>query len=79
MALRRHGGMNSARGARKFATEALGTLKHTGGEGKVACRFDSAYCGHPAVSSALAGGAESTRMDESTERHIERINGQIKA
>ncbi|MFQ4149403.1 IS1380 family transposase [Arthrobacter sp. LAPM80] len=56
----RKGAANSARGARKFVTESLGTLKRTGVEGPVLCRFDSAYYGHPAVSAALVGGADVT-------------------
>ncbi|MFQ4150052.1 IS1380 family transposase [Arthrobacter sp. LAPM80] len=54
----RKGAANSARGAKKFITESLGTLKRTGVAGPVLCRFDSAYYGHPAVSAALAGGAQ---------------------
>ena len=54
----RKGAANSARGAKKFITESLGTLKRTGVAGPVLCRFDSAYYGHPTVSAALAGGAQ---------------------
>lgn len=54
----RKGAANSARGAKKFVTEALGTLKRTKVQGPVLCRFDSAYYGYPAVSAALAGGAD---------------------
>lgn len=40
----------------------MGTLKGTGTTGPVACRFDSAYYGYPAVSAALAGYADVTVM-----------------
>ena len=56
----RKGAANSARGANKFVTEALGTLKRTNTPGPVICRFDSAYYGYPSVSAALAGGADVT-------------------
>ncbi len=67
----RKGAANSARGAKKFVTEALGTLKRTGVAGKVLCRFDSAYYGHRAVSAALAGGADvsvTARMNPAHQR-----------
>ena len=69
----RKGAANSARGAKKFITESLGTLKRTGVAGKVLCRFDSAYYGHPAVSAALAGGAQvsvTVSMDPAVKRAI---------
>ena len=43
------------------------------------CRFDSAYCGYPAVSAALAGGAEVTvtvRMDPAVKRAIAAIGAE---
>lgn len=72
----RKGAANSARGASKLVTEALGTLNRTGAQGPVVCRFDSAYYGHPAVSAALAGGADVTvtvRMDPAVKRAITEI------
>lgn len=72
----RKGAANSARGAKKFVTESLGTLKRTGVQGPVLCRFDSAYYGHPAVSAALAGGADASvtvRMDPAVKRAIAAI------
>lgn len=73
----RKGAANSARGAKKFVTEALGTLKRTGVSGPVVCRFDSAYYGYPAVSAALAGGADvsvTVRMDPAIKRAITTID-----
>ena len=72
----RKGAANSARGANKFVTEALGTLKRTGVTGPVVCRFDSAYYGHPTVSAALAGGADVTvtvPMNKAVKRTITQI------
>lgn len=72
----RKGAANSARGANKFVTEALGTLKRTKTPGPVVCRFDSAYYGHPTVSAALAGGAEVTvtvPMNKAVKRSITQI------
>lgn len=72
----RKGAANSARGANKFATEALGTLKRTGVTGPVVCRFDSAYYGYPTVSAALAGGADVTvtvPMNQAVKRTITQI------
>lgn len=72
----RKGAANSARGARKFVTEALGTLKRTKTSGPVLCRFDSAYYGYPALSAALAGGADvsvTVRMDSAVKRAITAI------
>ena len=69
----RKGAANSARGAKKFITEALGTLKRTGVAGPVLCRFDSAYYGHPAMAAALAGGAQvsvTMSMDPAVKRAI---------
>lgn len=54
----RKGAANSVRGAKKFVTEALNTLTQTGALGQVICRFNSAYYGRPAVSAAVAGGAQ---------------------
>ncbi len=75
----RKGAANSARGAKKFVTEALGTLKRTKTQGAVVCRFDSAYYGYPAVSAALAGGADVTvtvRMDPAVKRAIAAIGAE---
>ncbi|MDQ6752153.1 MAG: IS1380 family transposase [Actinomycetota bacterium] len=72
----RRGGTNSARGAKRFVTDALATLKRTTVAGKVLCRFDSAYYGHAAVAAALAGGAEvsvTVRMDPAVKRAITTI------
>lgn len=72
----RKGAANSAGGANKFVTEALGTLKRTGTAGPVVCRFDSAYYGYPAVSAALAGGAEvsvTVRRDKAVKHAIAQI------
>ena len=72
----RKGAANSARGAKKFVTEALGTIKRTGATGPVLCRFDSAYYGYPAVSAVLAGGADvsvTVRMDPAVKRAIAAI------
>lgn len=72
----RKGGTNSARGAKRFVTDALATLKRTGTTGKVLCRFDSAYYGHAAVAAALAGGADvsvTVRMDPAVKRAIAAI------
>ena len=73
----RKGAANSARGAKKFVTEALGTLKRTETPGPVLCRFDSAYYGYPAVSAALAGGAEvsvTVRINAAVKRAITAID-----
>lgn len=73
----RKGGTNSARGAKRFITDALATLKHTGATGEVVCRFDSAYYGHAAVAAALAGSAEvsvTVRMDPAVKRAIAAID-----
>ncbi|PYI63798.1 IS1380 family transposase, partial [Arthrobacter livingstonensis] len=73
----RKGAANSARGANKFVAEALGTLKRTNTTGPVVCRFDSAYYGHPAVSAALAGGADVTvtvPMNKAVKRAITGID-----
>ncbi|MDO5753344.1 IS1380 family transposase [Arthrobacter sp.] len=73
----RKGAANSARGAKKFVTEALGTLKRTGVAGPVLCRFDSADYGHRAVSAALAGGADvsvTVRMNPVVKRAIAAID-----
>lgn len=70
------GAGNSARGAKRFVTDALATLKGTGAAGKVLCRFDSAYYGHAAVAAALAGGAEvsvTVRLDPAVKRAITTI------
>lgn len=72
----RKGAANSAGCANKFVTEALGTLKRTGTAGPVVCRFDSAYYGYPAVSAALAGGAEvsvTVRRDKAVKHAIAQI------
>lgn len=72
----RKGGTNSARGAKRFVTDALATLKRTGTTGPVLCRFDSAYYGHAAVAAALAGGADvsvTVRMDPAVKRAIAAI------
>lgn len=72
----RKGAANSARGAKKFVTESLGTLKRIEVQGPVVCRFDSAYYGYAAVSAALAGGADvsvTVRMDPAVKRAITAI------
>ncbi len=72
----RKGAANSARGANKFVTEALGTLKRTNTPGPVVCRFDSAYYGYPSVSAAVAGGADVTvtvPMNKAVKRAITAI------
>ena len=72
----RKGAANSARGANKFVTDALGTLKRTNTPGPVVCRFDSAYYGYPSVSAAVAGGADVTvtvPMNKAVKRAITTI------
>ncbi|MBM7849379.1 IS1380 family transposase [Arthrobacter roseus] len=72
----RKGAANSARGAKRFVTDALATLKRTNVAGKMLCRFDSAYYGHATVSAAVAGGADvsvTVRMDPAVKRAITAI------
>ncbi|MBB2997649.1 IS1380 family transposase [Paeniglutamicibacter cryotolerans] len=72
----RKGAANSARGAKKFVTEALGTLTRCQPGSKVLCRFDSAYYGHGPVSAALKAGAQvsvTVRMDPAVKRAIATI------
>lgn len=72
----RKGAANSARGARKLVTEALGTLKRCQPGAKVLCRFDSAYYGHGPVDAALSAGAQvsvTVRMDPAVKRAIAAI------
>lgn len=72
----RKGAANSARGAKKFVAEALGTLKRCQPGSRVLCRFDSAYYGHGPVSAAQAAGAEvsvTVRMNAAVKRAIATI------
>lgn len=69
----RKGAANSARGAKRLLTDALGTLKRTGTGGRVLVSADSAYYGHATVAAALTGGAQvsvTVRMDPAIKRAI---------
>ncbi len=76
----RKGAANSARGANRFVADALATLKRTNTTGtseNVLMRCDSAYYGYPAVSAALAGGAQvsiTLRMDPAVKKAIATID-----
>ncbi len=53
----RRGGANSARGARRFVTDALITARKAGATGTLVLRADSAYYGHDVISAAAGQNA----------------------
>ena len=69
----RKGAAGSARGAKRFITDALSALKRADTGGQVLLRADSAFYGHAAVTAARTGGAEisvTVRMDPAVKRAI---------
>lgn len=75
----RKGSANSARGAHRFATDALVTARKAGVSGVLVLRADSAYYGHDVIAAALRHGARfsiTARQDKAVRRAISTIADQ---
>ena len=72
----RRGGVNSARGADRFVTDALITAKKSGTTGTLVQRADSAYYSHDVIAAALRQGARfsiTARQDKAVRQAISSI------